>query len=198
MAGEEVGRSSGRRVDRRAAARRQPPARFRCRRQPYGGGRRAEPVSAGELAIMGFPRYQPSYQPFCGVSAKQPMPCIAANPDVLVIIDSPEFSPSRGAQVRAPSRKSASSTTVCPSVWAWRSGRARAMRSYVDHVLALLPFEPAAMAKLGGPPTDYVGHPIDRARRGIAPWRGRSAPAHQRPANPACAAGQLAWAKSEA
>src|SRR2546430_1285275 len=46
------------------------------------------------------------------------------------------------------------------AVWAWRPGRAREMRSYVDHVLALLPFEPAAHARLGGPPCSYVGHPV--------------------------------------
>src|SRR6185312_2130880 len=49
---------------------------------------------------------------------------------------------------------------VCPSVWAWRPGRARAMRAYIDHVLALLPFEPAVLRQLGGPPSNYVGHPV--------------------------------------
>jgi len=57
---------------------------------------------------------------------------------------------------------------VSPTVWAWRPGRARAMRRYVDHVLALLPFEPEAYRKLRGPPCSYVGHPlieqIDRLR----------------------------------
>jgi len=57
---------------------------------------------------------------------------------------------------------------VSPSVWAWRPSRARAMRGYVDHVLALLPFEPEALARLGGPPCDFVGHPlaseVDRLR----------------------------------
>lgn len=47
---------------------------------------------------------------------------------------------------------------VCPSVWAWKEYRATAMLSYVDHVLALLPFEPEAMRRLGGPPTTFVGH----------------------------------------
>ena len=36
---------------------------------------------------------------------------------------------------------------VCPQVWAWRPWRARAMRGYLDHVLALLPFEPAFLAR---------------------------------------------------
>jgi lipid-A-disaccharide synthase len=49
---------------------------------------------------------------------------------------------------------------VSPSVWAWRPGRARAMRAYVDHVLALLPFEPAALSRLGGPACSFVGHPL--------------------------------------
>jgi lipid-A-disaccharide synthase len=49
---------------------------------------------------------------------------------------------------------------VAPTVWAGRPGRARAMRPDFDHVLALLPFEPAVMQRLGGPPTTYVGHPL--------------------------------------
>jgi lipid-A-disaccharide synthase len=49
---------------------------------------------------------------------------------------------------------------VSPSVWAWRPWRAKAMRRYVDHVLALLPFEPDAHMRLGGPPCTYVGHPV--------------------------------------
>ena len=34
------------------------------------------------------------------------------------------------------------------------------MRRYIDHVLAILPFEPAALGRLGGPPATYVGHPL--------------------------------------
>jgi lipid-A-disaccharide synthase len=49
---------------------------------------------------------------------------------------------------------------VSPSVWAWRPSRARSMRRYVDHVLALLPFEPEVHRRLGGPPCSYVGHPL--------------------------------------
>ena len=45
-------------------------------------------------------------------------------------------------------------------MWAWRPDRAGAMVSYVDHVLALLPFEPAAYERLRGPPCSYVGHPL--------------------------------------
>jgi lipid-A-disaccharide synthase len=84
----------------------------------------------------------------------------AAAPDILVIIDSPDFTHrvARGVRARDPSIPIVD--YVSPSVWAWRPGRARAMRAYVDHVLALLPFEPAEYRRLRGPPCTYVGHPL--------------------------------------
>jgi lipid-A-disaccharide synthase len=85
---------------------------------------------------------------------------IAAAPDMLVIIDSPDFTHRVARRVRARCPAVPIVDYVSPSVWAWRSGRARAMRSYVDHVLALLPFEPEEYRRLGGPPCTYVGHPL--------------------------------------
>jgi lipid-A-disaccharide synthase len=85
---------------------------------------------------------------------------IAARPDALVIIDSPEFTHRVARRVRAAVPAIPIIDYVSPSVWAWRPGRARAMRAYVDHVLALLPFEPAAHLRLGGPPCTFVGHPL--------------------------------------
>jgi lipid-A-disaccharide synthase len=85
---------------------------------------------------------------------------IAANPDVLVIIDSPDFTHRVARRVRAAAPHIRIVDYVSPSIWAWRPGRARAMRAYVDHVLALLPFEPAAHERLGGPACTYVGHPV--------------------------------------
>ena len=83
---------------------------------------------------------------------------IAARPDVLVIIDSPDFTHRVAKRVRKALPDLPVVNYVCPSVWAWKEERAPRMRAYVDHVLALLPFEPAAMERLGGPATTYVGH----------------------------------------
>ena len=85
---------------------------------------------------------------------------IAARPDALVIIDSPDFTHRVARRVRARAPSIPIVDYVSPTVWAWRSGRARAMRAYVDCVLAILPFEPAAHQRLGGPPCVYVGHPL--------------------------------------
>lgn len=81
-------------------------------------------------------------------------------PDCLVIIDSPDFTHAVAKRVRKRWPQIAIVDYVCPSVWAWRTGRARKMRAYIDHVLALLPFEPAALERLHGPASTYVGHPL--------------------------------------
>lgn len=85
---------------------------------------------------------------------------IAAEPSAVVIIDSPEFTHPIARRIRRRRPDIPIIDYVSPSVWAWRPGRARKMRAYVDHVLALLPFEPEAHARLGGPPCTYVGHPL--------------------------------------
>ncbi|MGX1306312.1 lipid-A-disaccharide synthase [Amorphus suaedae] len=85
---------------------------------------------------------------------------VAARPDVLVIIDAPDFTHRVARRVRRRDPSIPIVDYVSPSVWIWRPGRARAMAAYVDRLMAVLPFEPAVHARLGGPPTTYVGHPI--------------------------------------
>ena len=85
---------------------------------------------------------------------------IESGADALVIIDSPEFTHRVARRVRGARAHLPIIDYVSPSVWAWRPWRARRMRAYVDHVLALLPFEPDAHRRLGGPPCSYVGHPL--------------------------------------
>jgi lipid-A-disaccharide synthase len=82
----------------------------------------------------------------------------AAKPDCLITIDSPDFSLRVARKVRAAAPKIPIVHYVCPSVWAWRPGRAPAMRSFIDRVLCVLPFEPEALRALGGPEGVYVGH----------------------------------------
>ena len=85
---------------------------------------------------------------------------IAAEPDALIIIDAPEFTQRVARAVKRRRPDLPVINYVSPSVWAWRPGRAAKMRAYVDHVLALLPFEPEAHERLGGPHCSYVGHPL--------------------------------------
>jgi lipid-A-disaccharide synthase len=85
---------------------------------------------------------------------------IAEPPDLLIIVDSPDFTHRVARRVRAARPQVPIVDYVSPTVWAWRPGRAPRMRAYVDLLLALLPFEPAAHERLGGPRCVYVGHPL--------------------------------------
>jgi lipid-A-disaccharide synthase len=89
---------------------------------------------------------------------------LAAKPDVIVIIDAPEFTHRVARRLNRKLPHTPIIDYVCPSVWAWRQGRAKVMARFIDHVLALLPFEPAALERLGGPPATYVGHPLAERR----------------------------------
>ena len=85
---------------------------------------------------------------------------ISAEPNAVVIIDSPEFTHPIARRIRKRRPDIPIIDYVSPSVWAWRPGRAARMRPYVDHVLGLWPFEPAVHERLGGPPCSFVGHPL--------------------------------------
>jgi lipid-A-disaccharide synthase len=88
---------------------------------------------------------------------------VAAEPDVVVIIDSPDFTHSVAKRVRKRAPQIPIVGYVSPTVWAWRPGRAKKMRAYMDELLALLPFEPDVHVRLGGPSTHYVGHPLSES-----------------------------------
>mgnify|MGYP000427530829 CR=1 FL=1 len=91
---------------------------------------------------------------------------VAFQPDVLVIIDSPEFTHPVAKRVKRKLPHVPVVDYVSPTVWAWRPGRARRMRAYIDRVLAIFPFEPEVHRHLGGPDCVYVGHPaIERLER---------------------------------
>jgi lipid-A-disaccharide synthase len=111
-----------------------------------------------ELSIMGFTQVLAKLPKLLSRIKQTANAIIAAEPDVLLIIDSPDFTHRVAKRVRAALPSLPVVNYVCPSVWAWKEYRAQAMLSYVDHVLAVLPFEPEVMQRLGGPKTTFVGH----------------------------------------
>lgn len=92
---------------------------------------------------------------------------IAAEPDAVIIIDSPEFTHPIAKRIRKRNPDIPIIDYVSPSVWAWRPGRAKKMRPYVDHILALWPFEPEVHRKLDGPACSFVGHPLSERQAWI-------------------------------
>ncbi|HET7679475.1 MAG TPA: lipid-A-disaccharide synthase [Xanthobacteraceae bacterium] len=136
----------------------------------------------GDLAVMGFNAVARKLPLIFRRIRETAAAVIAAQPDVLVIIDSPDFTHRVARRVRRRAPSIPIVNYVSPSVWAWRPGRARSMRRYVDHVLALLPFEPQAHERLGGPPCSYVGHPLAETAPSLRP---NEAEAARRRADPA-------------
>lgn len=130
-----------------------------------------QPVFAmDEIAVNGFDAIVRRLPQLLGKIAEAADSVIADPPDVLVIVDAPEFNQRVARRVRRRRPDIPIVNYVSPTVWAWRPGRARAMRPYVDLLLALFPFEPAVHERLGGPPCVYVGHPLfERGRRDAPP-----------------------------
>lgn len=114
----------------------------------------------GDIAVMGILPVLARLPTLLARIRATAQAIIAARPDALVIIDSPDFTHRVARRVRAALPHLPVVDYVSPTVWAWRPGRARRMRAYVDTVLALLPFEPEAHRRLGGPDCVYVGHPL--------------------------------------
>jgi lipid-A-disaccharide synthase len=139
----------------------------------------ASPFAINELSIIGLTAIPRRLLKILRRIRETALAAIAAQPDALVIVDSPDFTHRVARRVRRLAPSIPIVDYVSPSVWAWRPGRARAMRDYVDEVLAILPFEPRIHRELGGPPCSYVGHPLierlgelrpnaDEARRRLA------------------------------
>ena len=111
-----------------------------------------------ELSVMGLAEILPRYRALMARINETAAAVLDLKPDVLITIDSPDFSLRVARKVKA---KSDIRTVhyVAPSVWAWRPGRAEKMARAIDHVLALLPFEPPYM-EAAGMACDFVGHPV--------------------------------------
>lgn len=111
-----------------------------------------------ELSVMGLAEVLPKYRHLKRRIAQMADAVVDTQPDVLVTIDSPDFCLRVARLVKARARI-ATTHYVAPSVWAWRPGRAAKMAQVIDHVLALLPFEPPYMTA-HGMTCDFVGHPV--------------------------------------
>ena len=111
-----------------------------------------------ELSVMGLAEVLPKYRHLKRRIVETAQAVIAMRPDVLITIDSPDFSLRVAKLVKAGS-DIRTVHYVAPTVWAWRAGRAAKMARHIDHVLALFPFEPPLM-QAAGMRCDFVGHPV--------------------------------------
>ena len=112
-----------------------------------------------DLSVMGLVEVLPKYFPLKRRIAQAAAAALARAPAAVITIDSPDFCLRAAAIIKAAKPAQRMIHYVAPSVWAWRPHRAAKMASVIDHVLALLPFEPPYMTA-AGMTCDFVGHPV--------------------------------------
>ncbi len=112
-----------------------------------------------ELTVMGIAEVLPKYFHLKRRIREAAKAVLASGAEALVTIDSPDFCLRVAKIVKAARPDFRTIHYVAPSVWAWRPGRAAKMARVVDHVMALLPFEPPYMTAVGMT-CDFVGHPV--------------------------------------
>lgn len=118
-----------------------------------------------ELSVMGLLEILPKYRHLKRRIRETADAVLASGAAALLTIDSPDFCLRVARLVRAERPDFKTVHYVAPSVWAWRPGRAAKMAEVVDHVLAILPFEPPLM-EAAGMSCDFVGHPVVAEARG--------------------------------
>jgi len=127
-----------------------------------GGARMAEQGLSSqfpmeELSVMGFTEVLPHLPRLHRRLRQTEAEITRSRPDLVVTIDSPGFSLRLQRRLRRLATKRIH--YVAPQVWAWRQDRASRLARDLDHLLALLPFEPPFFERFGLP-CSFVGHPI--------------------------------------
>ena len=110
-----------------------------------------------KLAVHGYAEALRHYRAIAGIRQALAARLLADPPAAFIGVDAPDFN--LGLEQRLKTAGVKTVHFVCPSIWAWRGGRARTMAASCDHVLCLFPFEPALLQAHGVAAT-FVGHPL--------------------------------------
>ncbi len=110
-----------------------------------------------KLAVRGYVEVLRHYREISGIREALATRLLKQRPAAFIGVDAPDFNLGLEARLKAAGIKSIH--FVCPSIWAWRGGRAQKMAASVDHVLCLFPFEPELLHAHGVAAT-FVGHPL--------------------------------------
>lgn len=110
-----------------------------------------------DLGVMGFIEVVKSLPKMFRLRDRLAEIMAAEKPDVLVVIDYPDFNMRLAKVARAQGIPVVS--YISPSAWAWRRGRAKEVAGIVQRVAAIFPFE-ADVYREAGANVSYVGHPL--------------------------------------
>jgi lipid-A-disaccharide synthase len=114
-------------------------------------------VDSRDLAVVGITEILSHLPKIWGLFHRLIAEADRRRPDLAIVIDSPAFN----WRVARQMKKSGIPVVyyVCPQFWAWRQGRVRLLRKYVDKALVIFPFEEKFYRDRGVDAT-FVGHPL--------------------------------------
>jgi lipid-A-disaccharide synthase len=114
-------------------------------------------VDAKDLSVVGITEILAHLPKFWGLFHKLIAEADKRKPQIAVVIDSPAFN---WRVARAMKKRGVPVVYyVAPQFWAWRQGRVRLLRKYVDKALVIFPFEEQFYRESGVDAT-FVGHPL--------------------------------------
>jgi lipid-A-disaccharide synthase len=114
-------------------------------------------VDSKDLAVVGITEILGHLPKIWGLFHKLIAEADRRKPDVAIVIDSPAFNWRVARQMHK--RGIPVVYYVCPQFWAWRQGRVRLLRKYVDKALVIFPFE-EKFYRDRGVDAEFVGHPL--------------------------------------
>lgn len=110
-----------------------------------------------DLAFMGFAEVLLNIGTILGNIAFCKKELLNYQPDMVILIDYPGFNLRMARFARQHGLKVA--FYISPTVWAWKKGRVKTIKKYVNRMLVILPFEKDFYARFGYD-VDFVGHPL--------------------------------------
>jgi lipid-A-disaccharide synthase len=123
-------------------------------------------VDAKDLSVVGITEILSHLPKIYGLYRHLIAEADRRKPDLAIVIDSPAFNWRVARQMKR--RGVPVVYYVAPQFWAWRQGRVRLLRDYIDKALVIFPFEEKFYRERGVDAT-FVGHPLaDLAQPGIA------------------------------
>lgn len=117
-------------------------------------------VEADGLSIVGLPEIGRALPMFYNVYARLRREAVKLKPDVVVLVDFPEFNLKLAKSLKKLGFKVI--YYISPQIWAWRKYRIRTIKKYVDLLITILPFETAWYAERDVRHIEYVGSPLAR------------------------------------
>ena len=112
-----------------------------------------------DLSVMGFIEIFLQYKNLKERINQTIISILDEKPDIVLTIDAPEFCFRVAKKIKSLNSDIPIVHYVAPSVWAWRSKRAKKITKFIDHLMALFPFEPNYFHDVGLS-CEFVGHPI--------------------------------------